>query len=123
MNLNLQGEAVTRICFDAALTILTSGECELRVEGEAVLQVPDGDRVSFDPCAPDIVAPHLVRLARDVISEAEVGNSGELAIEFESGVKLTVQPDDDYEAWGLVGPKRRRVICTPGGEIAVWSGE
>ncbi|MER5218929.1 DUF6188 family protein [Streptomyces flaveus] len=123
MNLNLRGEAVTRICFDAALTILTSGECELRVEGKAVLHVPDGDRVSFDPCAPDIVAPHLVRLARDVISEAEVGNSGELAIEFESGVKLTVQPDDDYEAWGLVGPKRRRVICTPGGEIAVWSGE
>ncbi|MGI5194731.1 DUF6188 family protein [Streptomyces sp. CA-288835] len=123
MNLNLRGEAVIRVCFDAALTILTSGDCELRVEGEAVLHVPGGDRVAFDPCTPDIVAPYLVRLARDVISQAEVGNSGELGLEFESGVKLTVQPDDDYEAWGLVGPRRRRVICTPGGEIAVWSEE
>ncbi|WP_408056209.1 DUF6188 family protein [Streptomyces ureilyticus] len=79
--------------------------------------------MAFDPCTPDLVAPQLVRLASDVISQAEVGNSGELTWEFESGVKLTVRPDEDYEAWGLVGPKRRRVICTPGGEVAVWSAE
>ena len=34
MNLNLRGQAVTRVCFDAALTVLTSGDYELRVETE-----------------------------------------------------------------------------------------
>ncbi|MFF6956757.1 DUF6188 family protein [Streptomyces sp. NPDC008317] len=123
MNLNLRGQAVTRVCFDAALTLLTSGDCELRVETEAVLQVSAGDHVSFDPESPDVAAPHLVRLARDVITEAEVGRVGDLVIEFESGTTLTVQPDEEYEAWGFVGPKGKRVTCMPGGEIAVWSGE
>ncbi|MFR9797800.1 DUF6188 family protein [Streptomyces sp. MS06] len=123
MNLDLRGQAVTRVCFDAALTVLTSGDCELRVETEAVLQVSAGDHVPFDPESPDVAAPHLVRLARDVITEAEVGRAGNLVIEFESGTKLTVRPDEEYEAWGFVGPKGKRVTCMPGGEIAVWSGE
>ncbi|MFE1127555.1 DUF6188 family protein [Streptomyces albidoflavus] len=123
MNLNLRGQAVTRVCFDAALTFLTSGDCELRVETEAVLQVSAGGHVSFDPESPDVVAHHLVRLARDVIAEAEVGKVGDLVIEFESGTKLTVRPDEEYEAWGFAGPKGKKVACMPGGGIAVWSGE
>ncbi|WP_159049756.1 DUF6188 family protein [Streptomyces sp. NRRL WC-3618] len=123
MNLNLRGHVVTRVCFDAALTVLTSGDCELRIETEAVLRVSAEDYVSFDPESPDAAAPHLVRLARDVITEAEAGRAGDLVIEFESGAKLTVRPDGEYEAWGLVGPKGKRVTCLPGGEIAVWSGE
>ncbi|WP_329028310.1 DUF6188 family protein [Streptomyces sp. NBC_00690] len=122
MNLNLRGQAVTRVCFDAALTVLTSGDCELRVETEAALQVSSGDHVSFDPESPDVASPHLVRLVRDVIAEAKVGRAGDLVIEFESGTKLTVLPDEEYEAWGTVGPGKR-VTCMPGGEIAVWSGE
>jgi hypothetical protein len=123
MDLNLRGQAVTRVCFDAALTVLTSGDCELRVETEAVLQIPAGDHVSFDPESPDDAATHLVRLARDVITVADVRTVGDLVIEFESGTKLTVRPDEEYEAWELVGPKGRRVTCMPGGDIAVWSGE
>lgn len=123
MNLNFRGQVVTRVCFDAALTVLTSGGCELRVETEAILQVSAGDHVSFDPESPDVSAPHLVRLVRDVINEAEAGRAGDLVIEFESGTKLTVLPDEEYEAWGIVGPKGERVTCMPGGEIAVWSGE
>ncbi|MEU6994656.1 DUF6188 family protein [Streptomyces sp. NPDC046465] len=123
MNLNLRGQAVTRVCFDSTLTVLTSGDFELHVETEAVLQVSAGDHVSFDPEFPDVAAPHLVRLTRDVIAEAEVRRVGDLVIKFESGTILTVRPNDDYEAWGLVGPKGRRVTCMPGGEIAVWSGE
>ncbi|WP_327234145.1 DUF6188 family protein [Streptomyces sp. NBC_01317] len=123
MNLNLRGQAVTRVCFDAALTVLTSGDCELRVETEAILQVSAEDHVSFDPETPEAATSHLVRLIRDVIAEAEAGRAGELVIEFESGTKLTVLPDEEYEAWGIVGPNGMRVTCMPGGEIAMWSGE
>ena len=123
MDLNLRGQAVTRICFDAALVVLTSGDYELRVEAEAVLRGSTGDRVSFDPESPDTAACHLVRLVRAVIAAAEVGRGGDLVITFESGAILTVPSDDDYEAWGLVGPEGRRVTCMPGGDIAVWSGK
>ncbi|MGP4000662.1 DUF6188 family protein [Streptomyces sp. 8N706] len=65
MDLNLRGQAVTRVCFDATFTLLTSGECELRVETEAVLQVSAEGQVSFDPESPEVVAAHLTRLARE----------------------------------------------------------
>ncbi|MFG2471251.1 DUF6188 family protein [Streptomyces canus] len=81
------------------------------------------DHVAFDPESPHAAASYLVRLARDVITRAEAGENGDFVIEFESGMKLTVRPDEDYEAWGLVGPKGRRVTCMPGGEIAVWGEE
>ncbi|MFD5110081.1 DUF6188 family protein [Streptomyces cinereoruber] len=123
MNLNLRGQAVTRVCFDAALTVLTSGDCELRVETEATLRVSSGEHVSFDPEFPDSASSHLAGLIRDVITEAEVGRVGDLLIEFESGMKLIVPPDEEYEAWGIVGAKGKRVTCMPGGEIAVWSGD
>jgi hypothetical protein len=123
VNLNIKGQEVIRICFDSAFTVLTSGDCELRVETESVLCVSTGVHVSFDPESPDVVASHLIRLVRDVITEAEVGRFGVLVVEFGSGVKLTVRPDEEYEAWGFVGPKGKRVTCLPGGEIAVWSGE
>jgi hypothetical protein len=123
VDLNLRGQAVTRVCFDVALVILTSGDYELHVETEAVLQVSAGNDMTFDPESPDVVAAHLVRLVRDVIAVAEVGAAGYLVIEFESGMKLVVRPNGDYEAWGLVGPEGRRIVCMPGGEIAVWSGK
>ncbi|MFF7645914.1 DUF6188 family protein [Streptomyces canus] len=121
--IGLDGKPGSKAATHIPITVLTSGDCELRVETEAVLQVSAGGHVSFDPESPDVAAPHLVRLARDVITEAEVGRAGDLVIEFESGTKLTVRPDEEYEAWGLVGPQGKRVTCMPGGEIAVWSGE
>ncbi|WP_455358735.1 DUF6188 family protein [Streptomyces sp. SYSU K21746] len=122
MDLNLQGQAVSRVCFDAAFTVLTSEDCELRVETDAVIQAPGGGQEPFDPESPGTAAVHLVRLTRDVITMAEVGNSGNLVISFDSGAELTVAPHDEYEAWGLVGPNGRRVTCMPGGEVALWSG-
>ncbi|WP_426361671.1 DUF6188 family protein [Streptomyces sp. E-08] len=79
--------------------------------------------MSFDPEFPDAASSHLAGLVRDVIAEAEVGSVGELLIEFESGMKLIVPPDEEYEAWGIVGAKGERVTCMPGGEIAAWSGD
>ncbi|WP_238431322.1 DUF6188 family protein [Streptomyces cavernae] len=123
VDLGLRGQAVARICFDATVTILTSADCELRIETEAVIQVSTEEHVAFDPQSPAAAAAHLVRLARDVITEAHVGEGGDLVVAFESGMNLTVRADDAYEAWGLVGPGGRRVICMPGGEVGVWSDD
>ncbi len=111
---------MTRVCFDAAFTFLTSGDCELRVETESILKTPTGEMVGFDPEFPGIAASHLARLVREIVTLAEVGSAGNLLIAFESGAELTVAPNAEYEAWGLVGPKGRRVTCMPGGEVALW---
>ncbi|MEU5027165.1 DUF6188 family protein [Streptomyces milbemycinicus] len=120
MDLNLQGQSVIRVCFDTALTVLTSDDCELRVETDAIIKRPDEGAVPFDPESPGTAAVQLVQLIHDAITLAEVGSLGNLVIEFESGAELSVTPHAEYEAWGLVGPSGRRVTCMPGGEVALW---
>ncbi|MGV9851227.1 DUF6188 family protein [Streptomyces sp. NPDC003442] len=123
MDLNLRGQSVTRVCFDAAFTLLTGEDYEVRVETSASIQVPGRDLALFDPESPDATAAQLVSLVHDTVTSAEVGSAGDLLISFESGAELAVAPDSDYEAWGLVGPNGSRVVCMPGGEIARWSGQ
>jgi hypothetical protein len=120
MDLGVRGQSVIRVCFDAAFTVLTTEDWELRVETEAVIRTPQGEVVRFDPESPDIAAIHLAHLVRDSVALAEAGTVGDLRMVFESGAQLTVAPDAEYEAWGLVGPKGSRVVCTPGGELALW---
>ncbi|MER7455769.1 DUF6188 family protein [Micromonospora sp. NPDC126480] len=123
MDLSVRGQSVNRVCFDAAFTILTSGDCELRVETEAIIRAPEGEKFRFDPEYPGDAAAHLAQLVRDTITLAEAGSAGDLRVLFESGAALTVAPHSDYEAWGFVGPKGRRITCMPGGEIALWGGQ
>jgi hypothetical protein len=120
MDLGVQGQSVIRVCFDAAVTVLTSEDCQLRVETEAVIRSPQGEMVRFDPESPGVAAIHLAQLVRDAVTLAEAETVGGLRMVFESGAELAVAPDAEYEAWGLVGPKGRRVVCTPGGELALW---
>ncbi|MEV5774364.1 DUF6188 family protein [Streptomyces antimycoticus] len=120
MDLNLRGQSVTHVCFGAALTLLTSEDYEVRVETDASIKVPGGELALFDPESPGAAAVQLVSLVRDVMTSAEVRSAGDLVISFESGAELTVAPHSDYEAWGLVGPNGRRVVCMPGGEVARW---
>jgi hypothetical protein len=121
VDLDIQGQSITRVCFDAALTVLTSGDCELRVETDSVFRTPAGEIVGFDPESPSAAVVHLTRLVGTIVTLAEVGSVGNLVVAFDSGAELTVAPHSDYEAWGLVGPKGRRVTCMPGGKVASWS--
>ncbi|NUP45279.1 MAG: hypothetical protein HOY76_51715 [Streptomyces sp.] len=120
MDLNLQGQSVIRVCFDTALTVLTSEDCELRVETAAVVKRPAEGAAPFDPESPGTAAVQLVQLIHDAIILAKVGSIGNLAIAFESGAELSVAPHAEYEAWALVEPNGRQVTCMAGGEVALW---
>jgi hypothetical protein len=121
MDLEIRGQSVIRVCFDAAFTILTDADGELRVEADATIRTPAGETMQFDPESPGAAAMHLAHLVRDVVTSAEAASGGDLRMVFESGLELTVAPHAEYEAWGLVGPRGRRVTCMPGGELALWS--
>lgn len=122
MDLELQGQSVDRVCFDAAVAVLTSGGYEFRIETELVFRTSTGVSIRIEPeHAGHGEVAHLVRLVGEPIAVAESRSDGGLMIEFVSGALITVAPSVDYEAWGLVGPGGSRVISMPGGEVAVWS--
>jgi hypothetical protein len=48
-------------------------------------------------------------------------DDGTLDLAFSDGSSLRCPPDDRYEAWQVVGGfPEHLVVCTPGGELAVW---
>ena len=120
IELGIRGQSIVRVCFDAAVVIVTSGDCELRVETQAALVTSAREKLLFDPESPKDASPHLVDLVDAVVFDAEAEEDGELAVGFEGGRRLIVQPDVDYEAWTFVDPTGLRLTCMPGGEIAVW---
>ena len=48
---------------------------------------------------------------------------GVLTLRFDQGPVITVKPDDRFEAWQVRNDAGLLIVCTPGGELAVWSPE
>lgn len=96
-------------------TVRAQGFITYRDIGGAVHEVdPEGDPRSLGP---------LLEIARSVVSAASAAEDGTLAVVFRSGAVLQVAPDERYESWVLTGRSGFMVVCTPGGEIAVWEGQ
>ncbi|MER5916078.1 DUF6188 family protein [Streptomyces sp. NPDC001982] len=47
--------------------------------------------------------------------------SGTLRLVFDSGMHLTCSADTSFEPWRIAGPRGRRFVSLPGGDLAVWS--
>ncbi|HEX5144955.1 MAG TPA: DUF6188 family protein [Mycobacterium sp.] len=123
MRLAIENSAVTRICFDHALTILTSSGYELRIETRSTVEVAGKGSIAFEPDSPKQVAMYLVGLIGIEISEAVVADSGLLKLRFETDTELITEPHGAYEAWTMSGPGGESIVCMPGGELAIWKGQ
>ena len=121
MKLTWEGDSVISVCFDGAVTLQTSADYELRVETNAAIEIPGEAALAFDPERPGTVAARLVNLIGKRVSRAEATNTGVLDIHFDDRVQLVVPPNDNYEAWSISGPRQERIVCMPGGELAIWS--
>ncbi len=87
--------------------------------GQCTYVNSDGDESIVAPERPLTVAPVLETVGRQ-ISEAST-EVGVLALTFDDGSRLRCEPDDHFEAWQVVGGSPQHlVICSPGGELAVW---
>jgi hypothetical protein len=104
--------------------------------GQTVSEIRDGNRIVFVPGEPE---PSLYA---DVGECTVIGTAGEprplgslvgltvtatstasdvLVLEFNDGSTLRCEPDPNYEAWQVVGgDPQYLVVCSPGGELAVW---
>ena len=120
MRLAIVGSSVTRVCFDYALTIFTSSDYELRIETKSTIKVADKGPTSFEPEDPAAVASKLLSLVGMEVSEAMAIETGLLMLRFDMNAELLAEPHVEYEAWSLSGPGGERVVCMPGGELAIW---
>ena len=117
----LEGQRVTRACFDYAATLCTESGFELRLGTTFVIRDPDGLATTIQPDAPGMAAVQVLALLHGAVDIVEVQPSGLLTVSFVDGQELLVRPHPEYEAWTIVGPRGERTVCIPGGGISEWS--
>jgi hypothetical protein len=103
----------------APVLVLCAGT-EFEVQIESVLGIGTGGRTVDNYLVGEIPAEVGPRLT-GVLREAHATADGTLQLDFESGSSIRAFADPDYEAWSVVGVDGFRVVCMPGGELAVWS--
>lgn len=121
MELGLEGRTVTQARAGFTVSLDLGADNEVRVETDFVMRTADGDR-HFSLGAESVDQAALDSLLGQEVTSAVVGESGALFLAFGDGVSLRVEPHDVYEAWTFAGPGGRKVVCMPGGELAVWPG-
>lgn len=89
-------------------TRLQFGKAELVIETPFTLTTNDGS-YALDPNHRDQLGP-LLGIYPDRVERLVMSPNGRLTATFVSGVSLTVEPNDHYEAWNIDG-----FWCPPGG--------
>lgn len=96
------------------LTITLGSAFAIRVDG--------ADDVILDPETdyPRDLAP-VLDLLHAPVNRVEALVDGQLVVRRGEDRTLRVHPHPQYEAWGVTGPDGLRLVCMPGGTVAVWS--
>ena len=115
----LEGQEITRICLDFAVTLMTGDGAELQI-GEP-FTLTEGERT--DQVHPEQLATSdgsILGLVHQRITAATIEEQGGLTLQFSNGQILTCPPGAEYEAWTLVSRAGERMVSQPGGGLAHW---
>ncbi|WP_406234173.1 DUF6188 family protein [Nocardia sp. NBC_01009] len=121
MELPITGQHVSVVASEYMVEVSTGGGFELQIEGGMEIESSRGDRWSV--ALANGSQSDLEPVLRGAITSAVVNSSGTLTIDLDSGNRLVVPPDAEYEAWTLVGPNGYRVVCMPNSELAIWTAD
>jgi Family of unknown function (DUF6188) len=92
---------------------------EILIEHPTVeLSRPDQPTSTYERGS-DVVAASLL----SVLGHAVIGfdiTGGRLTIIFDGDLQVAVEPDQRYESWQISSEDGLLIVCTPGGELAVW---
>jgi Family of unknown function (DUF6188) len=95
---------------DEETIVWISGEFKLETDSrEYFLSAEERERIG-----------PVFALLRRTVESALAHKNGMLEITFREGGRLSVAPHQKYEAWGVTGVRWLRVVCSPGGDLAVW---
>lgn len=124
MELGLQGQSVTAEDFGYTFSLSTDGGYIIQI-GSSFFLDTSGQSYAISPSLElsKVAVDGLGSLLNQTLTSAVAEKSGVLIIAFANGSRLRVEPDESYEAWTISGPRGVKVVCMPGGELAVWSAE
>lgn len=124
MNLGIVGQSIERVSLDYAVTVLTDGGAEIRIETVFTVRASSGESVLVDPVRPGRGAELITAILHERITGAAVEEgTGSLALDLMNGSRLEVAPSESYEAWTFAGDHGLRVVAQPGGGISTWGLE
>jgi hypothetical protein len=116
----MAGQRITEVSGHGHLSLSTSEHWLVTIESDLIID-HHGARESFsgdDPATADVLRSLLTGMT---IATVTAEPSGSLSIATSGEIRLTVPPHPDFEAWNIVGPGQKRIVSTPGGELAVWN--
>lgn len=117
-----RGLTISQITVDYQLTFLLDGKATITVENDAMLadrpgRAPEARTLELHPERQDVGS--ALTLFGTTVNSAVAFKTGTLRLVLDH-FQLTVRADPDYEAWNVVGPGGMRIVCMPGGQLAVW---
>jgi Family of unknown function (DUF6188) len=122
MDLGFEGQALEAVKVDYTVGLEFSHGYYIRVENDFVLTVRGiQSPISPENDSADSTTERLQPLASETVTSAVAHDNGILVLTFANAATLQVEPDAQYEAWTFAGPKGAKVVCMPGGELAIWS--
>jgi hypothetical protein len=115
----LLGRSLDQFCVGA-------GDAQLRFTDATVslwstIRVSTGGDALVRPYTLDGVAL-LLPLLNGEVTAVDIDSSGGLSFTL-GGVTVWCGSDQDYEAWCYDGPQGEKVVCTPGGDLAIWNAD
>lgn len=118
----LAGRAVSRFQIDSRLAIeFLESNCEyimITIEQQFCLELAE-IKYTLNPGIPSELGP-VFSILHNVLRSALAYKDGTLKLEFSNGDKLSIVAHPKYEAWGIAGDRGLRIVCLPGGDLAVW---
>ena len=118
----LDGKAVCRFLVDNQLQIQffepQDEETTIVIEGQFTLDI-DGEVRTLHAAEPAALGP-VFALFRAVVETTLALKNGKLEVKFREGAKISAMPHRDFESWSIVGARGLRIVCMPGGELAIW---
>lgn len=119
--LPLRGDMVSRCVVDAAFQIQFLERADpitVTIESPFIV-IESGVSREVSPADPPTLGPVLSVIGRSVKAACAM-KTGHLRLEIED-LCLVVDPDERYEAWSVVSDNNLKLICMPGGSVAVWT--
>jgi hypothetical protein len=122
LNQFLQGKRVTQLRIDHAFTLMGDDGSLVTIEADFLLKNKGEERLIKISNKDDLA--YGLSILHSTITNIEVKQSI-LYLQFRQHDsligELEVQPQFEYEAWHITLSNRKRYICMPSGEIAIFS--
>lgn len=105
---------------DHQIRLHLDGDVQIVIESPFDL-IAGGMTHHLDPLERTGLGP-MLDVYPSIVSSLTIDQDATLLVEFDSGARVVVPPDEAGEAWQIVGPGDALVVCNPGtdGLLSIW---